>query len=154
MWPEPLPGSGAAWGSGCSPGSDILPDGIWIGFVRDLTATGITFDLACLRTPTDSGEESAWAIDNASSRVRPVPVDDEALVFCEIADCDREDLATPTAEGPSPMPYDDWAADTLAWLAMYPEATTWAQGNHFGVLVWLYVNDGEITEISEPVLAG
>jgi hypothetical protein len=35
-----------------------------------------------------------------------------------------------------------------------PEATQWAQGNEFGVMVWLYVNGAYVTEILEPVFAG
>ena len=45
----PLPGSGGWFGSGCSPGSDTLPDGIWWGYVTDLSPSSVTFDLACLR---------------------------------------------------------------------------------------------------------
>ena len=154
MWPDPLPGSGGALGAGCSPGSGTLPDGIWIGLVRDLNATEIEFDLTCLRTFPGSDEEAAWAIHNASPRLRPVPVDDGAFVICELAGCAREGLATPAAEDPSPMAYGDWAEYTTDWLDANPRATTWEQGDHYGVVVWLYVNGGEITEIAEPVLAG
>jgi hypothetical protein len=43
------------------------------------------------------------------------------------------------------MIYSDWG-DTYAsgWLGV-PEPRTWLQGNHFGVLVWLYANGVEIT---------
>lgn len=43
-------GSDEANGSGCSPGSSVLPDGVWFGFVRDLGDRHIAFDLACLYT--------------------------------------------------------------------------------------------------------
>ncbi len=45
--PGTLPGSGGAGGSGCSPGTSTLPDGIWFVFIETATPDDITFDLAC-----------------------------------------------------------------------------------------------------------
>jgi hypothetical protein len=45
----PLPGSQGMLGSGCTPGSDRLPDGAWFGWVVDVEASEMTFDLACLQ---------------------------------------------------------------------------------------------------------
>ncbi len=43
-----LPGSEGKLGSGCSPGSGALPDGIWFGWVTEVHDRSLSFDLACL----------------------------------------------------------------------------------------------------------
>jgi len=35
-----------------------------------------------------------------------------------------------------------------------PEAIEWNRAGGSGVMVWLFVNDGSVTEIAEPGLAG
>ena len=45
--PEPLEGSDGASGSGCAPGSDELPDGIWYVEVLEVEEQSLTADLAC-----------------------------------------------------------------------------------------------------------
>jgi hypothetical protein len=46
--PDRALGDSLAVGSGCSPGTDSLPGGVWFGWVTDSTTARIEFDLACL----------------------------------------------------------------------------------------------------------
>jgi hypothetical protein len=136
-YPNPLPRSGGWFGSGCSPGSDTLPDGIWWGYITDLSPSSITFDLACLRwipDPNDDAiEEGGWEIVNDNPRVRIVPVRPDTLVACDWMHCP-----------PSPFPYSEWIEDDRL-----PHGD---QGREGGL--WLYVNNGAVTEISDEGLAG
>ena len=131
----PLPGSGGWFGSGCSPGSDTLPDGIWWGYITDLSPSSVTFDLACLRwfDPPDDGWEGdgGWAIENDNPRIRIVPIHPQAQAICLLWDCP-----------PTPFPYTDWI-EMAPVMPDTPDAG-----------VWLYINDGEVTEVGEEVLAG
>ncbi len=145
--PEPLPGSDGYLGSGCAPGSDTLPDGIWFGFVRDVTETSIAFDLVCLRwleDPNDDAiEEGGWDLSNINPKIRDVPVAAGAQATCPWFGCPQLRIS-----------YAEWTQRTSDFLAANPDATAFAEGQYFGVLAWLYVNDGRVTEIAEPVLAG
>ncbi len=40
--------SSGALGSGCAPGTESLPDGLWFGWASGFGADAIEFDLACL----------------------------------------------------------------------------------------------------------
>ena len=46
--PDRSLGPSQALGSGCSPDSDLLPDGVWYGWVTSFGAEQVDFDLACL----------------------------------------------------------------------------------------------------------
>ena len=131
----PLPGSDGWFGSGCAPGSDALPDGIWWGYIEDLTPRSITFDLACLRwidDPNDDGiEEGGWDIRNVNPKTRQVPVHPDAQAMCDLWGCP-----------PALFPYPDWMERAPVMPTMLDEG------------VWLYINDGVVTEVGEGVLAG
>lgn len=124
-YPESLTGSDEYSGSGCSPGSAALPDGIWFGFIEATAATSVDFDLMCF-APTPEGEDGAGRITNTSSRVRSVPVARSAEVFA-IAPDGYWML----------KPYIDWYRDPGRDGFCPPEGCR---------LVWLYVNDGHVTE--------
>jgi len=145
--PDSLPGSNGYFGSGCAPGSDTLPDGIWFGFVRDLDEAAISFDLACLRwipDPNDDPiEEGGWDLSNTNPALRSVPVASGAQASCPRLNCPQ-----------SLMAYEDWMWIIRDYLDANPDASDWPEGYDFGVMVWLYINDGEVTELAEPVLAG
>lgn len=133
LYPGPLPDSGGFSGSGCSPGTDDLPDGIWWGYLRGFTATSLTFDLACIRFNDDPGEEVGWVIENNNPKPRMVAVAPDALVTCEWAGCPA-----------GPYPYTEWIADTgLPHGDWEPD-----------VGVWLFVNGGVVTEIVDMIIAG
>ena len=131
----PLPGSDGWFGSGCAPGTDTLPDGIWWGYIEALTPRSITFDLACLRwidDPNDDGiEEGGWDIRNVNPKTRQVPVHPDAQAMCQLWGCP-----------PALFPYTDWMERAPVMPTMLDEG------------VWLYINDGVVTEVGEGVLAG
>jgi hypothetical protein len=138
LCPAPLPGSGGWFGSGCSPGSETLTDGIWWGYITDLSPSSITFDLVCLRFADESDddpatEDYAWVIENSNPRVRAVPVRPDALVTCDWMHCP-----------PTPFPYSEWIEDDRL-----PHGD---QGREGGL--WLYINSGAVTEIGDEGLAG
>ncbi len=138
LHPGPLSGSGGWWGSGCSPGSSTLPDGIWWGYIEEASSSSISFDLACLRWADESDDDPAtedygWVIENSNPKVRAVPVDPDATVTCRWVDCP-----------PFPYPYSEWIRD-----GRVPHGDWGREGG-----LWLYINGGAITEIGDEALAG
>ena len=113
-------GSSGALGSGCSPGTDHLPDGIWFGWITDAAAGSVEFDLACL-----------WpgrlepAAGNDSNRIRAIPVHDGAVAF----------LTT------GKLSFSDWSGDRTSAVN--------APGLPGTLPFWLFVNDGRVTELAE-----
>ena len=70
--------------SGCTPGTAELPDGEWFGYVGDVTATDLTFDLTCWfsgpaaeQAAAEDGQESPppndYYVRNVNATVRTVP---------------------------------------------------------------------------------
>ena len=71
----PLEGAGGMLGSGCTPGGDVLADGIWLGYVVTATATELALDLTCLHPG------SPPMLTNDLRRTRDVPVQAQTTVF-------------------------------------------------------------------------
>jgi hypothetical protein len=135
LHPAPLPGSGGWFGSGCSPGSDTLPDGIWWGYITDLSPSSITFDLTCLVWIVDPDSEGGrWTIENNNSKLRAVPVAPAAQVICQYWECPR-----------TPFPYDEWIAD---------DGLPRGDGEREDMGLWIYINNGAVTEVGIEELAG
>ncbi len=109
-------------GSGCSPGTDLLPDGIWFGWVEDVEEESISFDLACL-----------WpgrlepAASNDASRIRDLPLGTTAVWY----DVGGDDGPTPAINAPGlpeTLPYWLFINDgTVTEMSEYPEPVTWAR---------------------------
>ncbi len=142
--PEPLPGSGSANGSGCTIGPGTLPDGVWAGFVAGHEASRIDFDVACFffgdiaeeMAAREGGEApSGHYISNLAGTVRRVDLDPATPVRWLVAPPDA-DLRFETS------PYADWAGD--------PEGYSNCPGEL--CLVWLRVEGGAVTEITEQYL--
>ncbi len=117
-----LPGAGGNYGSGCSPGSNTLPDGIWFGSIATADNSKIEFDLMCF----GPGPEGPGDVTNSNPKLRTVSVDPAAIVFRVV-------------DGPGwqAVPYS-------AWLTILP--SPFCSG---GCVYWLYVNDGVVTEVVE-----
>lgn len=131
LYPAPLPDSGGLLGSGCSPGSDTLPDGIWAGWIAARLAGQVDFDLACLHpTPEEP------RISNQSTRLRTVPIAENAVVYAI-----KNDGHIGTA-----VPYQTWQ---IAPVNRWCEAVMIAPFFPSGCPVWVYVNGGTATEIVE-----
>jgi hypothetical protein len=124
--PGALPGSGGAAGSGCTPGTGTLPDGIWFGFPADRDSSRLGFDLACL-TVDETVEGSGLRITNDSSQIRTVPVASNAVVY-----------QITWAPFYTIISYADWT-DTECAILDCP--------------LWIYVNGGRITHVVEQFIA-
>jgi len=124
--PESQPGAGEYYGSGCSPGGDTLPDGIWFGEIASLTAGAIEFDLICF-APLAPDEDGAGHLTNDNPKLRVVPVASDANVY---------------AIGPDGFwelqSYSEWYLDP-GQVGFCPPEGCWD--------VWVYVNGSEVTEI-------
>jgi len=139
--PSPLAGSEGASGSGCEPGGDDLPDGIWFGYLlaEDPSNATIRFDLACLyfgevawTKAAEEGEEAnndLWIV-NQSDKIRTLEYPAKATVWTITGD--------PT-EGHFPR----------LLITEWPEASAYLDcpGENCGV--WLYINDGSFNDIVE-----
>lgn len=125
-FPESLPGAGEHYGSGCAPGTDTLPDGIWFGRIESASSTQIEFDLMCF-APLEPNQDGVGDITNDSSQLRTVPISPSADVYAIAPDgfWELED-------------YSSWYLDPGQEGFCEPEGC-WT--------VWLYVNGGEVTEI-------
>ena len=134
----PLPGSGGAAGSGCTPGAGPLPDGAWFGYVVAKSATAIDFDLACFfygaiayTEGAADGEEvnNDYYVRNVNPTLRTTPVPATATVY----EVDAGSVGFLT------VPFSGWPVDPSASI---PCPSTSCN-------VWVFVNGGEVTEILE-----
>jgi hypothetical protein len=138
--PDPLPGSGGATGSGCAPGTDQLPDGIWFGLAVEVAEGAIRFDLACFyfgeiawEKAAEVGEEApndVWIV-NDNPRIRTVRVGSEATAWG--LTCDGEINHQPLVFG------DEWPSSESCFVSCPGENCP----------VWLYINDSLVTEVME-----
>ncbi len=121
---DPLPGSGGLYGSGCTPGANSLPDGIWFGEWASVSATSAEFDLACF----GPGPEGPGNVTDTNPRVRSVTIHPGAMVWPIGDDGTHGDHIT----------YDQWLTN--------PHSEFCGQAP---CPVWLYINEGQVTEIVE-----
>jgi hypothetical protein len=120
-----LPGAGGHYGSGCLPGSDTLPDGVWFGRVTTVEESKVAFDLMCF----GPGPEGPGDITNSNPKLRTVPVDPVAVVHVIHVATDRL--------GWHAVQYSTWLTSPASPLCVD------------GCMHWLYVNNGVITEAVE-----
>lgn len=127
-----------ASGSGCTPGTDDLPDGRWFGFATGTTGTSIGFDLACwfsdeaaTLAAAEDGEESPppndYHIRNANALIRTVPVTEGAEVIWMRNPGDPATVET--------ISFTVWVADR--------EARQYQPG------IWIDVADGSVSSVEE-----
>lgn len=141
--PDPLPGGDGAGGSGCPPAGGPLPDGIWFGWLLEVTPERGRFDPACFYF--DEAAEAAAAADG---------VELYGLHFIRNPFADPVEVVI----APNAPAYSiDNSADTLGFLTL--SLTEWpaANGGYTvcpgeGCSVWLYVNGGRVTEVLEQYL--
>ena len=140
---EPLPGSAGATGSGCAPGGDELADGVWFGKIETVSVAEIGFDLACWY----SGDAANVAATEGG--LSEVPVPNDFYIRNEVATLRTVAVAPdavihwfPTTTGELALevqPWDEWIAAPSGYLEC-PGA---------GCNVWLYVNEGSVTEVQQ-----
>ena len=106
-----------ALGAGCTPGTSVLGDGRWFGYVDSADTTSIEFDLACwfsgdeaILAAAEDGEESPppndYYIRNVNPQLRTVAVAATANVFW------LPDTGDPSNQ--TTVPYADWLAGRAA----------------------------------------
>jgi hypothetical protein len=133
--PIPTPGGG----SGCTPGPGPLPDGVWFGYIDEITEAAVDFDLACLVTCEDG---VGFTIRNDNPAKRTVDVADGAVVVFEGVDGDHSD-----DEG-RPRRVESYAD---YWEYLVPFILS--EGAPARFAVWIYVNAGAVTQIVHPAMA-
>lgn len=141
LYPPPvLAQSEGPNGSGCVPGSNtVIPDGIWYGYVLSTTGTAITFDMACwfwgdiayVEGAKDNVEvNNDYYVRNQNPLTFQVPIGPGATMYwLNNVGGNFE---------PEPMPMADWPGPGEMWPC---------PGEDCGV--WLYINNGVITEAIE-----
>lgn len=133
--PDPDPDLAVAEGSGCTPGSDTLPDGRWFGGYTDLGEDALTFDLACWffmeeseKAAAEDGDvaPSGFYIRNTNPATRDLVISDSVIVR--------------------------WLPDVnFNDLAEVPLATFLAEHDQraYQPSIWIETSDGEIDVIEE-----
>jgi hypothetical protein len=127
-------------GSGCTPGTDVLGDGLWFGYVDSATPGALEFDLACWFTgepaataAAEDGAESPppndYYIRNTNPQLRTITVAPGAEVTWLTSIGDPSTQTT--------IPYADWL------VAREGRDTGFDPG------VWITISNGEATFIEE-----
>lgn len=126
-----------ASGSGCTPGTEELPDGEWFGLVDELTDTKLFFDLACWFTDdaaviasAEDGEESPppndYYVRNANNLIRELEVNSNV----------------PVEFYPDGDPGNYFITEFENWSEL-------ADSRGLFLDVWVTIEDGEVTKITE-----
>ncbi|HEX6299843.1 MAG TPA: hypothetical protein VF148_05230 [Acidimicrobiia bacterium] len=124
-------------GSGCTPGTNVLPDGVWYGLVADFDDDGISFDLACwfsgdaaTAAAAEDGEESPppndYYVRNQNAQLRELEVAPDTSVLWYLSG-DPSD----SQEG------------------MFSEWVDFLETQDFQLAIWVTISNGEVTDIEE-----
>jgi len=89
--------AGGFFGSGCSPGTTSLSDGVWYGRITETRSDSVAFDLYCIGPPGPNDEEWMFTIINNSLSIRDVPIEATARVYAIAVDGGHE-----------AQPYSSW----------------------------------------------
>jgi hypothetical protein len=131
------------YGSGCTPPSgETVPDGIWAVHVEDWGTDSLTFDLVCF-----------YAFDSEHAIAKEAACqaeygDDDDYEYCASVrawDVTNDNLrlrTLPVADGSTFIDQHNWTEDPLGEAILGDSLDTSA-------LMWLYVNDGEITQVHQ-----
>ena len=136
----PLSEGDGAGGSGCVNEGGALADGIWFGYILSKDSQELTFDLACfffgevavVAAAADgiTDVSNDYYVRNMNPLGYYPPYREDAVMWW--LDPSSGDFT------PTPMAFLDWPGPTEEWPC---------PGVHCGV--WLYINDGFITEAFE-----
>lgn len=139
QFPPVLPGSDNAHGSGCAPGTDTMPDGIWFGYVTARPADRLDFDLACIWTGAEAHRRTEEAgevvvvdyfISNEVSKIRSPAIATGAMVY--------HLTGNPWFTA---LTYGEWRNDACHGFQDH------------SCPVWLYINGGNVTAVVEQFFA-
>lgn len=124
-------------GSGCTPGSQDLPDGLWYGQVSVFDDDGISFDLACWFTgdaataaAAEDGAESPppndYYVRNQNTQLRELEVAPDIPVLWYL----------------SGDPNDSQQGNFSEWVEFL-------ETQDFRLSIWVTIDNGEVTAIEE-----
>ncbi|MGB8362206.1 MAG: hypothetical protein WCE80_12490 [Acidimicrobiia bacterium] len=126
-----------AEGSGCTPGTDELPDGLWFGIVDSYDSSGMAFDLACwfsgdaaVMASAEDGQESPppndYYVRNQNPKLRHLDVASDTPVRWYLSG--------------DPNEYEDGTfTDWVTFLDTVP----------FRLDIWVTIENGDVTNIEE-----
>ena len=135
-FPDVLGGPLDPHGSGCSPGEETLPDGVWFGFPTAWTAESIEFDLACFYSgEAATAEASARGEESPPPNDYIITNDNDALRIVEVAE-DAIGHRLDNSIETHAVPIVEFMADPGDFQRCFEAC-----------LMWLFVNGGEVTEI-------
>jgi hypothetical protein len=129
-----------AVGSGCTPDSTQLGDGVWFGYIDTADTTSIEFDLACwftgdgaVQAAAQDGAESPppndYYVRNENPQLRTVPVASGAEVSW------LPNTGDPSTQ--TTVPYPDWLTSRAT------------RGSDYQPGVWVTIEGGSATFIEE-----
>jgi hypothetical protein len=137
---HPTPGDPYdAQGFRCDAAGEVLADGVWFGFVRNLSSSAVSIDVACYYT----GEGAArLAVSEGHDPVLFYLGNDDPATFDVRLDSAGLAHWVDDAAGaiPEPVPMSQWPVAGSTFSRECP-------GELCGI--WLYVNQGVATEIVE-----
>lgn len=126
-------GSDGAQGSGCSPGSTSLPDGVWFGFAHSWSTSSIGIDVAC------------WYSGSTAESVAAARGDEVNNDFYLVNDATT--LRSVSVDGDVPAKKAGWEEGvvTLSAVMADPGGSLPTSDPY---PVWLYVNGGVVTAVA------
>jgi len=141
--PAPMTGSEGASGSGCPAGGGPPGDGIWYGYVTASTDRSVRFEFACLyfadaawaEAARDGTEAPNDVYIRTTDRISEVPVMEGATAYTIVSSVNAELRIDSVA-------FSDWPQDPTGYIPCPGESCS----------VWLYVNNGNVTEVLEQYL--
>jgi hypothetical protein len=138
-YPPPVPTGGEPLGSGCEPPGETLPDGAWYGTLEFADEGSIGFDSVCYWIGDAADVEAAagggeanngfWR-RNPDARVATLPVNPDVPVF---------EIPADAPDTFAMVHFSEWPADASGYIP--------CPGDACGV--WVYVANGEVTQIVE-----
>ncbi len=120
-------------GSGCAPGANNLPDGVWFGFVKSWSTSQIAFDLACWWTGSGAA---------ATAAARGDEVNNDYYITN-----DNTTIRLVTVDGDIPAKKAGWedGVFTLSQVIADPGGSLPTNPPY---PAWIYVNGGVVTELA------
>ena len=136
----PQLGHEAVRGTGCGSTStdaiaEVVPDGLWAGFVAGHTDSAVSIDLLCVypvasasALPNPSSnvvlDQPGYVIVNNSTRTRTMPMDAAIALRLGV-----RDAAGRCVDGTPTTQWADIPADRQVWLRIHNGAVTWVFAN-------------------------
>ncbi len=126
-------GADGAQGSGCSPGSATLPDGVWFGLAHSWSTSNISLDLACWYSGATAESVAAARGDEVNN--------DYYLVN------DGATLRSVPVDGDVPSKKAGWEDGVFTLSAVMTDPGGSLPTDH-PYPVWIYVNGGVATAVA------